>query len=110
MLQSGAVRASGGCCCGRLLPKRAASAPQPTPACLPACLLHAQAASLACLPACPCAPLQRYLLSNLRYWVEELGFDGFRFDGVTSMLYHHHGINIGFSGGYHEYFSPGKAG
>ena len=34
-------------------------------------------------------------------------FDGFRFDGVTSMLYHHHGINVGFSGGYHEYFSPG---
>jgi 1,4-alpha-glucan branching enzyme len=34
-------------------------------------------------------------------------FDGFRFDGVTSMLYHHHGINFGFSGGYHEYFSPG---
>ena len=34
-------------------------------------------------------------------------FDGFRFDGVTSMLYHHHGINIGFSGNYNEYFSPG---
>lgn len=48
----------------------------------------------------------RYLLSNLRYWVEEMRFDGFRFDGVTSMLYHHHGINFGFSGGYHEYFSP----
>lgn len=31
-------------------------------------------------------------------------FDGFRFDGVTSMLYTHHGIDIGFSGGYHEYF------
>ena len=31
-------------------------------------------------------------------------FDGFRFDGVTSMLYTHHGINIGFSGDYHEYF------
>ena len=51
---------------------------------------------------------QRYLLSNLRYWIEEMGFDGFRFDGVTSMLYHHHGINVGFSGGYHEYFSPGE--
>lgn len=35
-------------------------------------------------------------------------FDGFRFDGVTSMLYHHHGINIGFSGNYNEYFSPGE--
>ena len=31
-------------------------------------------------------------------------FDGFRFDGVTSMLYLHHGIGSGFSGGYHEYF------
>ena len=33
-------------------------------------------------------------------------FDGFRFDGVTSMLYHHHGIDRGFSGSYSEYFSP----
>lgn len=33
-------------------------------------------------------------------------FDGFRFDGVTSMLYHHHGINMSFSGNYNEYFSP----
>ncbi|RFU33406.1 hypothetical protein B7463_g2915, partial [Scytalidium lignicola] len=33
-------------------------------------------------------------------------FDGFRFDGVTSMLYLHHGIGTGFSGGYHEYFGP----
>jgi hypothetical protein len=33
-------------------------------------------------------------------------FDGFRFDGVTSMLYHHHGIDRGFSGNYSEYFSP----
>ena len=32
-------------------------------------------------------------------------FDGFRFDGVTSMLYQHHGIDMGFSGGYNEYFS-----
>ncbi|KAI7843063.1 hypothetical protein COHA_003235 [Chlorella ohadii] len=48
----------------------------------------------------------RYLLSNLRWWIEEYRFDGFRFDGVTSMLYHHHGINIGFSGNYNEYFSP----
>merc|ERR1712000_745992 len=31
-------------------------------------------------------------------------FDGFRFDGVTSMLYLHHGMGFGFSGGYHEYF------
>jgi 1,4-alpha-glucan branching enzyme len=34
----------------------------------------------------------RFLLSNLRYWVDEFGFDGFRFDGVTSMIYKHHGI------------------
>ncbi|KAK1320733.1 1,4-alpha-glucan-branching enzyme [Acorus calamus] len=47
----------------------------------------------------------RFLLSNLRWWVDEFKFDGFRFDGVTSMLYHHHGINMGFSGNYVEYFS-----
>ena len=46
----------------------------------------------------------RFLLSNLRFWVEEYGFDGFRFDGVTSMMYKHHGMGTGFSGGYHEYF------
>lgn len=34
----------------------------------------------------------RFLLSNLRWWTEEFRFDGFRFDGVTSILYHHHGI------------------
>lgn len=42
--------------------------------------------------------VQRYLLSNVRYWLDEFQFDGFRFDGVTSMLYHHHGINRGFTG------------
>ncbi|KAG8898561.1 alpha-1,4-glucan branching enzyme [Tulasnella sp. 403] len=46
----------------------------------------------------------RFLLSNLRFWMEEYQFDGFRFDGVTSMMYIHHGIGTGFSGGYHEYF------
>ncbi|CAG8726671.1 29437_t:CDS:10, partial [Racocetra persica] len=46
----------------------------------------------------------RFLLSNLRFFMEEYKFDGFRFDGVTSMMYIHHGIGTGFSGGYHEYF------
>ena len=46
----------------------------------------------------------RFLLSNLAYYMEEYKFDGFRFDAVTSMIYHHHGIKIGFSGNYNEYF------
>ncbi|KAL7270556.1 alpha-1,4-glucan branching enzyme [Rhizina undulata] len=48
--------------------------------------------------------VMRFLLSNLRFFMEEYNFDGFRFDGVTSILYTHHGIGTGFSGGYHEYF------
>lgn len=40
----------------------------------------------------------RFLLSNLRFYMEEFQFDGFRFDGVTSMMYTHHGIGTGFSG------------
>ncbi|XP_065653925.1 1,4-alpha-glucan-branching enzyme-like [Hydra vulgaris] len=47
----------------------------------------------------------RFLLSNLRWYIHEFKFDGFRFDGVTSMLYNHHGLSFGFSGDYNEYFS-----
>ena len=46
----------------------------------------------------------RFLMSNLRYWMDVYQFDGFRFDGVTSMMYKHHGIGTGFSGDYNEYF------
>ncbi|GAB2453545.1 1,4-alpha-glucan branching enzyme [Hymenobacter qilianensis] len=49
--------------------------------------------------------VQQFLLSNLRYWLEEFHFDGFRFDGVTSMLYHHHGEGVAFST-YAQYFGP----
>ncbi len=35
--------------------------------------------------------VRQFLLSNVRWWLEEFRFDGFRFDGVTSMLYHHRG-------------------
>lgn len=38
----------------------------------------------------------RFLLSNLRYWSSEFHFDGFRFDGVTSMIYLNHGLNTNF--------------
>ncbi|UJR21858.1 hypothetical protein I4U23_024931 [Adineta vaga] len=48
--------------------------------------------------------VMRFLLSNIRYWLEEFKFDGFRFDGVSSMLYHSHGIGHRFSGTYDEYF------
>jgi 1,4-alpha-glucan branching enzyme len=39
--------------------------------------------------------------------MDEFKFDGFRFDGVSSMLYHSHGIAHGFSGSYDEYFGLG---
>jgi 1,4-alpha-glucan branching enzyme len=46
----------------------------------------------------------RFLLSNARWWVDEYKFDGYRFDGVTSMMYHHHGLSTTFTGNYDEYF------
>ncbi len=45
----------------------------------------------------------RLLLSNVRYWLEEFRFDGFRFDGVTSMLYRDHGLGKAFTT-YDDYF------
>ena len=45
-----------------------------------------------------------FLLSNLKYWMEIFHFDGFRFDGVTSMLYHDHGLGSAFTN-YGMYFS-----
>ncbi|MEQ8925181.1 MAG: alpha amylase C-terminal domain-containing protein [Fulvivirga sp.] len=50
--------------------------------------------------------VERFLLSNVRYWLEEFHFDGFRFDGVTSILYHHHGNGVGFDH-YDKYFKDG---
>ena len=44
-----------------------------------------------------------FLLSNCRYWLDEFHVDGFRFDGITSMLYLHHGLGESF-GDYHQYF------
>ncbi|MCL4139944.1 UNVERIFIED_CONTAM: hypothetical protein GTU68_018392 [Idotea baltica] len=50
--------------------------------------------------------VQRFLLSNIVYWLEEFHFDGFRFDGVTSMLYYHHGEGVAFDH-YDKYFKDG---
>lgn len=47
--------------------------------------------------------VQRFLLSNIRYWLETYCFDGFRFDGITSMLYADHGLERKFTG-YADYF------
>lgn len=48
--------------------------------------------------------VQQFLLSNCKYWLEEFHFDGFRFDGVTSMLYFNHGLGKDFTK-YEDYFA-----
>ncbi|WP_230204678.1 MULTISPECIES: alpha amylase C-terminal domain-containing protein [Prevotellaceae] len=45
-----------------------------------------------------------FLLSNCKYWLSEFHFDGFRFDGVTSMLYYSHGLGEAFTN-YGDYFN-----
>ena len=47
-----------------------------------------------------------FLLSNCRFWLDEYHLDGFRFDGITSMLYLHHGMNKAFTS-YDDYFENG---
>ena len=44
-----------------------------------------------------------FLLSNCKFWLDEYKFDGFRFDGVTSMLYYSHGLGQAF-GSYDDYY------
>ena len=44
-----------------------------------------------------------FLLSNVRYWLDEFHFDGYRFDGVTSMLYMNHGLGQDYTS-YDDYF------
>ncbi len=48
-----------------------------------------------------------FLLSNCKFWLDEYRFDGFRFDGVTSMLYYNHGLGQAF-GGYEDYYNGGQ--
>ncbi len=48
--------------------------------------------------------IQHFLLSNLRYWLEQYHVDGFRFDGVTSMIYTHHGLSKDFIN-YSDYYN-----
>ena len=45
-----------------------------------------------------------FLLSNCRYWLDEFKVEGFRFDGITSMLYTHHGLGTAFTS-YADYFN-----
>ena len=51
--------------------------------------------------------VSHFLLSNVNYWLTEYRFDGFRFDGVTSMLYYDHGLERDFTS-YDFYFDGGQ--
>ncbi|MCF8092032.1 MAG: alpha amylase C-terminal domain-containing protein [Desulfotignum sp.] len=48
----------------------------------------------------------KFLLSNLRYWIQQFHVDGFRFDGITSMVFEDHGLDRVFAS-YADYFGPG---
>ena len=48
-----------------------------------------------------------FLLSNCRYWLEEFRFDGYRFDGITSMIYYDHGLGKNFVS-YEDYFNDNQ--
>ena len=48
-----------------------------------------------------------FLLSNCRYWLEEFRFDGYRFDGITSMIYYDHGLGRNFVA-YEDYFNDNQ--
>ena len=48
--------------------------------------------------------VMHFLLSNCKFWLDEYRFDGFRFDGVTSMLYYSHGLGEAFTS-YNDYYN-----
>ncbi|MEG0467300.1 MAG: alpha amylase C-terminal domain-containing protein [Mucinivorans sp.] len=51
--------------------------------------------------------VQHLLLSNVKYWLDEFHFDGYRFDGVSSMIYYHHGYADFMANPYDTYFGDG---